>query len=195
MARCKASVYPEECDKHGRTYTWAAAVDSAGLYGRDGLECGSGKLCERAGYVRGICPEGWHLPKSDDFYSLLSELKREIKEKTGPLLTSCVVKEPVKKIVMSVGDGCLMDDIDPDFLVFKCNLLGFEYENLGPDHMAFFWTSTNYYDEKEREFYVTQVFLQTGEFGSLSIWPSKVSDGSSIRCIRDPDQNSPKVFK
>lgn len=84
---------------------------------------------------------------------------------------------------MSVGDGCSMDDIDPDFLVFKCNLLGFEYENLGPDHMAFFWTSTNYYDEKERE------------FGSLSIWPSKVSVGSSIRCIRDPDQNSPKVFK
>lgn len=68
-----------------------------------------------------------------------------------------MLKKNSEKNVMSVGDGCSMDDIDPDFLVFKCNLLGFEYENLGPDHMAFFWTSTNYYDEKEREVILTKI--------------------------------------
>lgn len=55
----------EYCAKYGRLYTWAAAV------GKSERECGSGKECNlpRKG-VQGVCPDGWHLPKFDEFQNL-----------------------------------------------------------------------------------------------------------------------------
>ena len=52
------------CAKYGRLYTWAAAMDSAGIIpGNTANGCGYGKYCNLGeGKVRGVCPEGWHLP-------------------------------------------------------------------------------------------------------------------------------------
>jgi uncharacterized protein (TIGR02145 family) len=35
---------PAICDKYGRFYTWAAAMDSVGLWGTNGMGCGYGVL-------------------------------------------------------------------------------------------------------------------------------------------------------
>lgn len=62
---------PENCEKYGRLYTWAAAMDSAAVFSRDGKGCGFGVECKSSGRVRGVCPEGWHLPSEDEFEKLL----------------------------------------------------------------------------------------------------------------------------
>ena len=53
---------PDSCAKYGRFYTWAKAMDSLGIYSENGKNCGYGNLCQPTYPVRGICPEGWHLP-------------------------------------------------------------------------------------------------------------------------------------
>ena len=53
---------PVNCDKYGRLYTWSAAMDSAGRWSTNGKGCGYDSTCSPAGIIRGVCPEGWHLP-------------------------------------------------------------------------------------------------------------------------------------
>ena len=57
----------DSCSIYGRLYTWAAAMDSAGVYSSSGAGCGS-KVgsCSPKYPLRGVCPEGWHLPKSGE---------------------------------------------------------------------------------------------------------------------------------
>ena len=48
----------KNCDEIGRSYTWAAAMDSV----KTG--CGKGSTCSPTLPVQGVCPMGWHLPYS-----------------------------------------------------------------------------------------------------------------------------------
>ena len=51
------------CEKYGRLYTWSAAVDSLGLFSTDCMGCGyESYYSSFDNVVRGICPNGWHLP-------------------------------------------------------------------------------------------------------------------------------------
>ena len=60
------------CDKYGRLYTWSAAIDSAKLNsGKNPTVCGYGaEDCDLPEVVKGICPDGWHLPSSREITSL-----------------------------------------------------------------------------------------------------------------------------
>jgi uncharacterized protein (TIGR02145 family) len=62
----------DSCAKYGRLYTWAAAMDSAAVFSNEGKGCGYGTTCTstKADTVRGICPEGWHLPDSTEWKAL-----------------------------------------------------------------------------------------------------------------------------
>lgn len=62
----------ENCDMYGRLYSWSGAMDSAGVYSTNGKGCGLESDCTPTYPVRGICPEGWHLPSSEEFLALLS---------------------------------------------------------------------------------------------------------------------------
>ena len=62
----------EYCKKYGRLYTWAAAMDSVGIWNDNGKGCGfGGKSCSPLYPVRGVCPEGWHLPSYEEWEALL----------------------------------------------------------------------------------------------------------------------------
>ena len=61
---------PDNCYWYGRLYTWSAAMDSAATFSVNGKGCGVGKNCIPANPVRGICPEGWHLPTKEDWQTL-----------------------------------------------------------------------------------------------------------------------------
>lgn len=65
---------PDCCSKYGRYYTWAAAMDSAGIFSSNGEGCGNGVTCSPKYPVRGICPEGWHLPDSTEWKTLYSAM-------------------------------------------------------------------------------------------------------------------------
>ena len=55
------------CEKYGRLYTWATAV------GKSEEECGEGVECNLdTGYVRGVCPKGWHLPDTTEWNALFT---------------------------------------------------------------------------------------------------------------------------
>ena len=68
---------PENCTKYGRLYNWAAAMDSAGKWSTNAKGCGYSGVCLSTPPVRGICPEGWHLPTHDDFSSLFDAVGGE----------------------------------------------------------------------------------------------------------------------
>jgi len=61
-------------ETYGRYYTWAAAMDSAGLYSTNSAGCGYGKTCTVKTPARGICPEGWHIPTSNEWNTLYSAI-------------------------------------------------------------------------------------------------------------------------
>ena len=83
---------PENCKQYGRLYLFSAAMDSAGLFSSDAEGCGYGTECPfdhivpkiYKGYsdtassleppIRGVCPEGWHVPTVDEFVILLESI-------------------------------------------------------------------------------------------------------------------------
>lgn len=74
------------CDKYGRLYFWSAAMDSAALFSDAGKGCGNYMLCNRKGKIRGICPEGWHLPNLNEWLELVYPMASRVYEsvKDGP---------------------------------------------------------------------------------------------------------------
>ena len=70
------SCAPESCETFGRHYTWAAAMDSAGVFSNYSENCGYDVTCSPIYPVSGICPDGWHVPDSTEwveFYKILNE--------------------------------------------------------------------------------------------------------------------------
>ena len=64
---------PANCTKYGRLYMWSAAMDSAGIIkGNTVNGCGYGSECSPSGTVRGVCPQGWHLPSYDEWKTLFN---------------------------------------------------------------------------------------------------------------------------
>ncbi len=61
---------PANCEKYGRLYTWSAAMDSAAWFSENGKDCGYGPTCSVSGNVRGVCPEGWHLPSNEEWNTI-----------------------------------------------------------------------------------------------------------------------------
>ena len=62
-----------EFNDWGRLYTWAAAMDSTGsASGGSANGCGNGKTCTISGRMRGVCPQGWHLPDSSEWATLFA---------------------------------------------------------------------------------------------------------------------------
>lgn len=65
----------DSCSKYGRYYTWSQAMDSAATWSSEGKNCGlSSKVCRVKAPVRGICPEGWHLPSRAEWVYLLDAI-------------------------------------------------------------------------------------------------------------------------
>lgn len=62
----------DSCAKYGRLYTWTDAMDSAGTFSTNGKNCGYERSCSPTYPVRGICPEGWHLPSKTELETLIS---------------------------------------------------------------------------------------------------------------------------
>lgn len=61
----------ENCEKYGRLYLWSAAMDSVGAWSTNGKDCGDLTSCSPTDPVRGVCPEGWHLPSNTEWETML----------------------------------------------------------------------------------------------------------------------------
>lgn len=78
------------CKTYGRYYLWSAAMDSAGIFSKDGEGCGyKWKNCSPKQYTRGVCPKGWHIPSAEEWNTLIEFVGgslfggRDLKSKGG----------------------------------------------------------------------------------------------------------------
>ena len=144
---------PEKCREYGRFYTWSAAMDSVGLFSTNGLGCGDGnEICNRTFPVRGICPEGWHLPSSDEVKSLFLAVGGTKDAEKTTRWSNVGTKLTVCEGVNSYGFGAVSpvdrmefcDEHDGDIFL-ECNRYFFwwnaDHEEVSK-HRIDFWTSS-----------------------------------------------------
>ena len=156
------------CAKYGRFYTWAAAMDSAGIIpGNSANGCGSGKDCNLGtGKIRGVCPKGWHLPSRDEWNTLLTAVGGEAK---------------AEKMLRSTEGW---KDKGSDTFEFSAlpagyrNYTGyFDDEGSGGAH---FWSSS---EGDSNSAYGMYVFSLGGGAGLYDSYYKTL--GFSVRCLRD----------
>ena len=178
---------PKNCEIYGRLYTWAAAVDSLGIFSSDGEGCGykSMKDCRNNGRIRGICPAGWHLPDSSEWGEFLQTYAASIKHnKTNSVYSDAC--ESLKSGNLWVNGGSNASGFSvlpagylngPSFYY----ILSGTYKNLSYD--AHFWTSseTLINDDDYVAYHVYMYF----NHNTATIVTQNEDFGYSIRCLKD----------
>jgi uncharacterized protein (TIGR02145 family) len=157
------------CAVTGRLYTWAAAIDSVGIYKNLGLECGLGKDCteDLPAKIQGICPNGWRLPTNEDWELLFKNVGgkenayKALKSQTGWFNES--------------ANGS--DDVG--FSALPAGLRGGQggYFDVGKE--AAFWSFTDSYSNNA---YI-MILNYYSEEAILAYYGK--NNGYSIRCLKD----------
>lgn len=155
----------EFCEKYGREYLWSAAIDSTALANdaENPRICGYDAICEFSGFVRGVCPEGWHIPSLTELESLL-----EVDDLPYSLIS-------------------VEENLSPeatDLFGFSAHWGGYNYEQV-------IWSSTMY--GSLSSYYLTikadpmhqKTFVDTVEFYSPTIVNSSVYP---VRCVEDYEE-------
>ena len=162
---------PANCTKYGRLYTWAAAMDSVGEWSTNGKGCGWEAECSPTYPVRGICPEGWHLPRYAEVVAM-TELVGDVE------LGSAYITQTG----WNGGKG------GTDIVGLSMLPTGFYHSagKFGLDGaLASVWMSTE--DDENDAFLISISANSTDEGVSfVNMYYSK-SCGMSVRCIQDRD--------
>ena len=162
------------CSKYGRLYTWAAAMDSVGIWSTNGKGCGYGTTCSPTYPVRGICPEGWHLPTKAEFETLITAVGGQLTAGTCGQLTAGKVLKSTSGWNSS-GNGS-------DAFAFSALPAG-NRDNHGDFNVeggiAFFWSSTQFNSD-----YAYYMYLYSGDDDAYLDNIYKLY-GFSVRCLKD----------
>ena len=156
------------CSKYGRLYTWAAAMDSVGTWSTNGMGCGYNKTCSPTYPVRGVCPEGWHLPTRAEFETLFTAVGgksiagQKLKSTTGWTAYSGIINEDA--FAFSALPAGNKDDIG-----------NYNFEG----YSALFWSSTENYSGNAYFMY-----LNYSSDGAYLDYDYKFN-GRSVRCLKD----------
>ena len=179
----------EKCENYGRLYTWAAAV------GKSEEECGDGKICSLGdGKVRGVCPEGWHLPDTTEWSVLFIAVGGDPDSSDykwiGHMLKSTEGWND------EYWEGYHLKGNGLDYFGFSALPAGYRYYggNFGSEgSYAYFWSSTegnifNAYDVTLGKDYVDEYLFAQYKGNAIS-----------VRCLRDymsssSDKNSSSNF-
>ena len=158
----------ESCAKYGRLYTWAAAMDSAGVFGDGGKGCGFLVTCSAKEPVRGVCPESWHLPSDTEWKTLFTAVG-------GTTVAGTKLKS--KSGWYNNGNGT--DEYGFSVLPAGNRFDVGNYYNA--DDYAFFWSRTEHssVDAYNWDFFYVDTYVRS-QYYSKEI-------GFSVRCLRDSD--------
>ena len=156
------------CEKYGRLYTWAAAIDSVKLANdvMNPLDCGYGKTCDFSGTVQGICPSGWHLPSRDEWNTLITAVGGDSKAGTA-----------LKSQTGWNNNGNGTDAYGFSALPAGYRLYGGNFYGGGIN--AFFWSATEY--GSYNAFYIYLYYYN--EYANLLSYDKYY--GFSVRCVKD----------
>ncbi|WP_290723935.1 fibrobacter succinogenes major paralogous domain-containing protein [Fibrobacter sp. UBA2449] len=155
----------EYCNKYGRLYLWSAVMDSAGTWSTNGKGCGDSKKCSPTYPVRGVCPEGWHLPTKAEFETLFTAVGGS--SMAGKMLKSTSGWN-------SSGNGT--DSYSFSALPAGLRNYGGDYDYEG--YNAKFWSSTEYGSSA----YYMYLHNNYDYAGLLNIYKD---NGYSVRCLQD----------
>ena len=147
-----------DCSVFGRLYTWVAAV------GKTEDECGYEHACGLSEPVRGVCPEGWHLPSHDEWDELLTAV--------GGLSTAGTM--------LKTSTGWISGGNGTDNYGFSALPAGGRsvYGNFG-----FEGSEANFWGSTEDEGHAYNTYLTKG--GSAHPSYSFKNNGFSIRCLKN----------
>ena len=161
------------CVKYGRLYTWATSMDSAGAYSNDGKGCGYSAECSPIYPVRGICPNGWHLPSKEEWEKIFDKLKEDREGDQAWLSTSeldchCGTDKYGMSILGSAGRD------------YSGNIFG------GASRTAFFQTSsiTSNTGTHSYTLYINADVLNPNVYASITDDWSRLY-AFSVRCIKN----------
>ncbi|MCR5029074.1 MAG: fibrobacter succinogenes major paralogous domain-containing protein [Fibrobacter sp.] len=158
----------EYCEKYGRLYTWVAAMDSVGTWTTNGKGCGYNKTCSSTYPVRGVCPEGWHLPSTTEFETLFTAVG-------GSFTAGAKLKSQTG---WTAYDGITNEDTF-GFSALPAGYRGDSGNYYYEGNYAYFWSSTessSYY-----AYYVYLYYLND----SAHLYNYYKYDGHSVRCVKD----------
>lgn len=159
----------DSCAKYGRLYTWSAAMDSAAVFSTTGKGCGVEGACNAAKIVRGICPEGWHLPAKaewDTLFAMVGGAK--------------VAGAPLKSTSGWSNNGNGSDTLG--FAVLPAGFYNAEEEYYtSAGKRAAFWSSTEYepYESFGLNFYNNRA--------DVSVCNNDKGNALSVRCVKDAE--------
>jgi len=158
------------CTKYGRLYTWAAAMDSVGTWSTNGKGCGYGKRCTPTYPVRGICPEGWHLPTKAEFETLFTAVGGS--STAGRMLKS----------TSGWNDSKGEDGNGTDAYAFSALPAGYRYYNgdfYNEGLSAIFWSSSG--NGSDFAYRMCLYYYDDG----ASLYGDYKGNGFSVRCLKD----------
>ena len=163
---------PANCEKYGRLYLWSAAMDSAGIIlGNTANGCGYGETCNLGeGKVRGVCPEGWHLPDTTEWKTLFDAVGGNAT--AGIMLKST---EGWNDYEGTSGNGS-------DIFGFSALPAGIRYGNEDYDiegDGAYFWSSTEYDSICAYDVYLYYYNDGASRYSNVKYF------GFFVRCLRD----------
>ncbi|WP_304247609.1 fibrobacter succinogenes major paralogous domain-containing protein [Fibrobacter succinogenes] len=158
----------DNCAMYGRLYTWSVAMDSVGVWSTKGKGCGYDKTCnvDSAGSVRGICPEGWHLPTQTEWGTLFAAV--------GGMSTA---GKMLKSTSGWTSNGNGTDGYSFAALPADSRTAGGDYRNKG--YFTNFWSSS----EKDRGTVYTMSLTYYVENADLTY--RYKPEGLSVRCVKD----------
>lgn len=142
-------------------YTWAAAMDSAGVYSTNGKGCGYDVTCSPILPVRGICPEGWHLPDTTEWNTLYETVKKK-----APAMQSLGFAE-WKLATNDFGFSAIPAG----------NYINGSFEHIGSD--ADFWSAAEHSDGSAYAWGLRANDVHLDYFGQYKKY------GYSVRCVKD----------
>ena len=156
----------DNCAKYGRLYLWSAAMDSAGRFSTNGKNCGYTRTCSPTYPVRGICPEGWHLPDTTEWNALFAAVG-------GKANASKALKSSLGwPYESNLTDAFLFSALPAGLMSFNG---GFIFEGA----VASFWSSTEY--SIYNAYYIS---LNQGHDDAIQRYERK-DLGISVRCVKD----------
>ena len=154
---------PDKCAEYGRFYTWAAAMDSAGVFGVNGEGCGYKSTCKPLWIypVQGVCPAGFHLPTTYEWKILFSAVGGKIS--AGKMLKSTM--------------GWEQNGVDDyGFSAIPVGRSSFENGTYFEEAVANFWSVDDYGG-------IYSVSLYNGEEARIN--SDDARNRYSVRCLKD----------
>ncbi|PBC73263.1 fibrobacter succinogenes major paralogous domain-containing protein [Fibrobacter intestinalis] len=161
---------PDSCAKYGRLYLWSAAMDSAGVFSDGGKGCGYDTTCKATEPVRGVCPEGWHLPSDTEWKTLFTAVG-------GTGTAGIILKSTSGWDDYEGKSGNGTDEYG--FSVLPAGDRTDDDYYLGAGKYAYFWGST---ENSSRYAYYWDFYY--GYEGVYSGYNLK-GKGYSVRCLKD----------